>query len=61
MKNISLEINGVLFDKLTVAENYQEMTEGLKNKMQIDADEGMIYVFGSDTSYIVSRGLLAQT
>ena len=50
MKNISLEINGVLFDRLTVAENYQEMTEGLENKMQIDADEGMIYVFGSDTS-----------
>ena len=49
MKNISLEINGVLFDKLTVAENHQDMTEGLENRTQMDADEGMIYVFDSDS------------
>jgi uncharacterized membrane protein (UPF0127 family) len=50
MKNISLEINGVLFDKLTVAENHQDMTEGLENRTQMDADEGMIYVFDSDSN-----------
>ena len=48
MKNISLEINGVLFDKLTVAENYQDMLTGQEKKTQMDDREGMVYVFSKD-------------
>ena len=48
MKDISLEINGVLFDKLTVAENYRDLEEGQEAKTQMDDREGMAYVFGRD-------------
>lgn len=50
MKNISLEINGVLFDKLTVPEKYEEMFDGQGKKTQIDDREGMVYVFSKDCS-----------
>ena len=48
MKNISLGINGVLFDKLTVAENYRDMLDGQGKKTQMDDREGMVYVFSKD-------------
>ena len=50
MKSISLEINGVLFDKLTVAENYEDMLTGQEKKTQLDEHEGMVYVFSKDCS-----------
>lgn len=48
MKNISLEINGVLFDQLTVAENYRDLVDGQENKTRIADREGMVYVFSKD-------------
>lgn len=50
MKNISLKINGILFDKLTVAENYEDMLTGQEKKTQMDDRDGMVYVFNKDCS-----------
>ena len=48
MKNISLEINGFLFDKMSVAETYHDMVHGLENRQRLNNNEGMIYVFSKD-------------
>ncbi len=48
MKNISLTINGVLLDRLTVAEKLQEMLDGQEKRTRLDDSDGMIYVFSKD-------------
>lgn len=50
MKNLSLKINDVLFEQLSVAENYREMLEGLKERRSLGKHEGMVYVFREDCS-----------
>lgn len=55
MKNISLKINGIMFDGLYVAENYQDMIDGLDNRMKIAENEGMIYVFNKDFTKVFTN------
>ena len=48
MKNIPLKINGVRFDKLMIAENYEDMYGGHEEMTSIGEFGGIAYVFDSD-------------
>lgn len=53
MKTISLEINGILFDNLDVAECIEDKQTGQMFKKEIDEKSGMVYVSSRDSNHFL--------